>query len=134
MCKHVAAVLYGVGARLDDEPQLLFVLRGVNENELLCDASRGVPLSRQTPNAAALLDEGDVAALFGLEMVEPASAESTIVVSKRPRQTTTPNESKALSGKKASAARKRKPSRVPRLKPLKKPTRRGTVTKTRGSN
>jgi uncharacterized Zn finger protein len=135
MCKHVAAALYGVGARLDDEPQLLFVLRGVNENELLCDASRGVRLSRQTPNAAALLDEGDVAALFGLEMVEPASAEpATIVVSKPPRQTKTLNDGKAHNGKKASAARKRKPSRVPSLKPLKKASRRGAVTKTRGSN
>ena len=29
MCKHVAAVLYGVGARLDSKPELLFTLRGV---------------------------------------------------------------------------------------------------------
>src|SRR5437870_7837335 len=32
MCKHVAAELYGIGARLDERPQLLFVLRGVDEN------------------------------------------------------------------------------------------------------
>src|SRR5205085_2379346 len=38
MCKHVAAALYGVGARLDEKPQLLFVLRGVDENELLARA------------------------------------------------------------------------------------------------
>ena len=31
MCKHVAAVLYGVGARLDQQPELLFVLRGVDQ-------------------------------------------------------------------------------------------------------
>ena len=43
MCKHVAAVLYGVGARLDQTPQLLFVLRGVDENELLSAAG---PTSR----------------------------------------------------------------------------------------
>ena len=30
MCKHVAAVLYGVGARLDSEPEMLFLLRGVD--------------------------------------------------------------------------------------------------------
>ena len=41
MCKHVAAALYGVGARLDEKPQLLFVLRGVDENELLARAGRG---------------------------------------------------------------------------------------------
>ena len=38
MCKHVAASLYGVGARLDEEPRLLFVLRGVDEGELLARA------------------------------------------------------------------------------------------------
>ncbi len=35
MCKHVAAALYGVGARLDQKPALLFVLRDVDEKELL---------------------------------------------------------------------------------------------------
>ena len=35
MCKHVAAVLYGVGARLDEEPELLFLLRGVDHEELI---------------------------------------------------------------------------------------------------
>src|ERR1700726_3038402 len=38
MCKHVAAVLYGVGARLDEKPALLFALRGVEAHELLASA------------------------------------------------------------------------------------------------
>ena len=46
MCKHVAAVLYGVGARLDEEPQFLFVLRGVDENELIDSAGQDSPLSK----------------------------------------------------------------------------------------
>ena len=41
MCKHVAAALYGVGARLDEQPRLLFVLRGVDESELLAGAGAG---------------------------------------------------------------------------------------------
>ena len=40
MCKHVAAVLYGVGARLDEQPQLLFVLRGADEAELIAGAGQ----------------------------------------------------------------------------------------------
>src|SRR5713226_5298345 len=40
MCKHVAAALYGVGARLDQKPQLLFGLRGVDENELIVGAGQ----------------------------------------------------------------------------------------------
>ena len=35
MCKHVAAVLYGVGARLDAQPELLFRLRAVDEKDLV---------------------------------------------------------------------------------------------------
>ena len=31
MCKHVAAVLYGIGARLDHQPELLFALRKVDQ-------------------------------------------------------------------------------------------------------
>jgi uncharacterized Zn finger protein len=72
MCKHVAAVLYGVGARLDQMPRLLFVLRGVDENELIAGAGRGVPLSKAAPGAAKVLDDQAVAALFGLEMAEAA--------------------------------------------------------------
>src|SRR5438093_688955 len=70
MCKHVAAALYGVGARLDQQPQLLFVLRGVDENELIAGAGTDLLLSKATPQAAKVLDHSDVAALFGLEMAE----------------------------------------------------------------
>src|SRR5947209_6630041 len=62
MCKHVAAVLYGVGARLDEKPALLFELRGVGENQLLENAGQKLSRGRSAP-AAQLLDEGDVAAL-----------------------------------------------------------------------
>ena len=40
MCKHVAAVMYGVGARLDDQPELLFLLREIDHLELIADAAR----------------------------------------------------------------------------------------------
>jgi uncharacterized Zn finger protein len=35
MCKHVAAVLCGVGAHLDEKPELLFTLRGIKHEELI---------------------------------------------------------------------------------------------------
>jgi uncharacterized Zn finger protein len=77
MCKHVAAALYGVGARLDEKPQLLFVLRGVDESELIAGAGEGMPLSKATPSAAKVLDDGDVAALFGLEMADTAGSKAS---------------------------------------------------------
>src|SRR6202790_1966107 len=57
MCKHVAAVLYGVGARLDEMPRLLFVLRDVYENELLAGVAEDFPLTKTTPSAAKFLDD-----------------------------------------------------------------------------
>ena len=45
MCKHVAAVLYGVGARLDEQPDLLFTLRNVDQQDLIAKAGTGLPLA-----------------------------------------------------------------------------------------
>ncbi len=70
MCKHVAAVLYGVGARLDERPELLFRLRAVDGKDLIARAGKDLPLARKGPAAAKILGEGDISAIFGLEMVE----------------------------------------------------------------
>ena len=45
MCKHVAAVMYGVGARLDDKPELLFLLRKVDHLELIAGAVDSAPVA-----------------------------------------------------------------------------------------
>jgi uncharacterized Zn finger protein len=117
MCKHVAAALYGVGARLDDKPQLLFVLRGVDENELIAGAGQDLSLTKAMPRAGKVLDDGDVAALFGLEMAEPAnSAPPVPVASKKPRQSKTPKAITTAAGKKKLAAKKDKLPRTARTK------------------
>lgn len=97
MCKHVAAALYGVGARLDEKPQLLFVLRNVDETELLASAGQAPPLKTAASGTAKVLDECDVAALFGLEMAETPHTPTAFAVPKRPQ------ESKAQKGNKISA-------------------------------
>jgi uncharacterized Zn finger protein len=101
MCKHVAATLYGVGTRLDAQPQLLFVLRGVDEGELLKGAGEGMTLTKSAPAAAKVLDEGDVAALFGLEMAEdaPAPHVETVKGVKISASVTTPATQKARQRK-----------------------------------
>src|SRR5438309_11997822 len=66
MCKHIAAVLYGVGARLDEQPELLFQLRAVNQNELVANLDSSLPLVKAGPDAARLLVDDDISALFGL--------------------------------------------------------------------
>ena len=50
MCKHVAAVLYGVGARLDQQPELIFTLRGVDAQDLVTQAGAGLPTSKRPAN------------------------------------------------------------------------------------
>jgi uncharacterized Zn finger protein len=104
MCKHVAAALYGVGARLDEQPRLLFVLRGVDENELLAGAGQDLSLTA-APASAQVLDDGDVAALFGLEMAEPAKADAAIAASAA-KVTAMPTRGKARMKTKAAAGSK----------------------------
>ena len=74
MCKHVAATLYGVGARLDEAPRLLFALRGVDESDLLAGADQGAMVSRAAPASGMVLAGGDMAALFGLDMADASDA------------------------------------------------------------
>jgi uncharacterized Zn finger protein len=71
MCKHVAAVLYGVGSRLDERPELLFLLRGVDHEELISAEADVARVSRTSQGEAHLrIAESDLAHLFGIEMTE----------------------------------------------------------------
>lgn len=72
MCKHVAAVLYGVGARLDTQPELLFLLRSVDQNELVTAAvETDVTGGNETQPPAATVADTDLAAVFGIEIDTP---------------------------------------------------------------
>jgi uncharacterized Zn finger protein len=82
MCKHVAAVLYGVGARFDEQPELLFRLREVDEKELIAKAGRDLPLTRQAPASGKVLGGEDLGDIFGLDMAE--SAEVTPAKRRKP--------------------------------------------------
>jgi uncharacterized Zn finger protein len=73
MCKHVAAVLYGIGARLDQQPDLLFRLHDVDEKELIAGAGKALPQAKRVPAAARVLGGEDLSALFGLDMATDAS-------------------------------------------------------------
>jgi uncharacterized Zn finger protein len=68
MCKHVAAVLYGIGARLDERPQLLFALRGVDENELIARAGSEITIGASRGGSAKRLEGADLGALFELDL------------------------------------------------------------------
>jgi len=74
MCKHVAAVLYGIGARLDRQPELLFKLHKVDEKELIAKAGKGLPLGGKTLAPEKTLGGEDLSAIFGLEMAQTTDA------------------------------------------------------------
>ena len=91
MCKHVAAALYGVGARLDQKPELLFRLRAADENDLLAGIDQALPISARTPPSGKILENEDVSALFGLDMAEGAYGNDVggAVLSARSKRNTT---------------------------------------------
>ncbi len=77
MCKHVAAVLYGVGARLDQRPELLFVLRGVDHLELISAAPRGVGQGRKRgPGGGRKVKGARLSEVFGIDLEAPGRAGS----------------------------------------------------------
>jgi uncharacterized Zn finger protein len=108
MCRHIAAVLYGVGARLDQKPELLFVLRGVDEKELLASAGQGL-LPANAPVAAQMLDQNDVAALFGIEMADSDTPEEAPIsrrrASKKSLKKAKQRKERAVAKKKTKARR-----------------------------
>ena len=69
MCKHVAAVLYGIGARLDENPSLFFELRGIEMGRFI-DVAIANRVERMLKNAGRTsgrtIDEGDICGLFGI--------------------------------------------------------------------
>ena len=91
MCKHVAASLYGVGVKLDTQPDLFFVVRSVDPTELLASA----PLTEDIGNQPSLADE-DLSALFGIEIDDtPPHSEPESVPEKAKKKPT--RKSKARS-------------------------------------
>lgn len=73
MCKHVAAVLYGVGSRLDHQPELLFDLRSVDARELVAQASAGLAKPKTHTGASKVLADSALADVFGIEMADVAA-------------------------------------------------------------
>jgi uncharacterized Zn finger protein len=77
MCKHVAAVLYGVGARLDASPEFLFTLRGVDHADLVSAAGTDARMTQMGAASERVLSDVDVSALFGLDMATPTEQPTT---------------------------------------------------------
>ena len=95
MCKHVAATLYAIGARLDAEPELLFGLRKVDAKELIARAGEGGTPVQKRPDAGRILDSSKLADVFGIDFggVDP-----------KPSHKPTAKKGKSAAPRKASSA------------------------------
>ena len=123
LCKHLAAVLYGIGARLDADPSLFFVLRGVDQNELIS----AEVVDALTANVASEIDESQLANVFGVDFDTSATlavAESGPSPAIEPEaDPSAPRKTTRASTKKASPAAKPKTKAKPAEKAKAAPKR-----------
>ena len=119
MCKHVAAVLYGVGARLDQKPELLFSLRRVDAKDLVKQAGVGLPKSKTGTAAAKVLDDAMLADVFGIEMDEVVEPEKAALPRKTP--TAVKVVAKKASKKSPGTASVERKASAKKVAPPKKP-------------
>ena len=108
MCKHVAATLYGVGARLDHAPELLFTLRGVDPAELVEAAVARRPPTRGR-REGRVLEAGDLSAVFGVD-IDLAGGPAGDEPPARPRRPRTRPAPGAASRRRSKASAAKKPA------------------------
>ena len=101
MCKHIAATLYGVGNRLDSNPELLFVLRGVDHLELI---EQAIPTaSLVTRSSAPTLAMGDLEAIFDIEIGDGSTMKAVAPIPEKP--SVKPSRKKADAGNKTATTK-----------------------------
>ncbi len=73
MCKHIAAVLYGIGVRFDEDPLLFFHLRQANFDELITlalDQTTQTLLDRADNKSMRSLEHTDLSELFAIDFAD----------------------------------------------------------------
>ena len=122
MCKHVAAVLYGVGVRLDEDPKLFFRLRDAGIDELIKQAVAGKVeklLEKAGRKSGRIIEDKDIASVFGIDMEEqPAIVKNKTAKAAAGRKKSKP--AKTSAGRKVSAKKELQESK--RVKKMGKKT------------
>ena len=106
MCKHVAAVLYGIGARLDQNPALLFLLRGVHHDELIDEGAQVAVPTASRRSSAKRLAANDLGDVFGIDLAADD-------LQSPPK---TPSKTKKKAKKKTTRKKASKPKTPPHAK------------------
>jgi uncharacterized Zn finger protein len=114
MCKHVAAVLYGIGARFDQDSSLFFQLRNVKMGELISAslaAQSQELLGKGGRRGRRVVDEGDLGSTFGIELDMGMDDDSAAAVSGRGKRSATSRSVEAAKAKAQSDVEIAKPRR-----------------------
>jgi uncharacterized Zn finger protein len=108
MCKHIAAVLYGIGARLDTSPELLFALRGVDHFELISQAGQDIPGAQKAAVSDRVLAAEDLSSMFDIELdATPAPAAAPAKPAERQtKKASAPPPAQTKNGRAARPAKK----------------------------
>lgn len=115
MCKHVAAVLYGVGMMLDEKPELLFTLRGVDHGELISKA--GQAAVEELGSGGGDLADADLSALFGIDLSEGVALPPLMPEKPEPAKKTSARK----AAKKTPAAKTARPAKKSARKKAQEP-------------
>ena len=115
-CKHLAAVFYAIGNRLDTRPELLFLLRGVDQTELVAAATKESVSRAVRGDAAHALADDDLAGIFGIEIAggnPPPPARPAGKPKPKPKPKRTKQRPKAKPAKRKPAKRSGRKPRPP---------------------
>jgi len=119
MCKHVAATLYGIGARLDEDPLLFFKLRKANVNDLISesveDKARDL-LQKAGRKSSRVIEETDLTKIFDIEM-EDYSETGPVRPSRRREEPVRKKAAKTSTVMKKEARERKPVKEEPALKP-----------------
>lgn len=105
MCKHLAAVLYGIGARFDHQPELLFRLRGVNEMDLIANVTKTLPLKTHAA-AGKIMDTDELEDIFGLDMAQADDGPKKKPAKPKAKKATVKKTAKKIAAKKKAIKKK----------------------------
>ena len=129
LCKHLAAVLYGVGASLDAHPELLFLLRDVDHTELVSEAVSEGNLSTAFGKPSTALAGEDLGAMFGIDLDVSAETASTPAAEKKRKQKSKKKATVRKSTSKKATRGKFATKKDPSKKVAKKPAAKKAVRK-----
>lgn len=139
LCKHLAAVLYGVGSRLDHQPELLFQLRSVDSADLISQAADASLLQSSAPaDGTPELDDNDLSGIFGIEIDASPKPKAKPAPARKPKKvaakkaTTKKVAAKKVVVKKKAPAKKAVPKKLAAKKTAtEKPRKKSAIKATR---